>query len=73
MNPKSQESGTTEVGTLLEWENQVAVDSGTSSIGWVSLGALLMMVGIPLAFPVGNSADMVAVIENTGSAPHLWQ
>ena len=66
-----EESGIGDYGGgqfLLEWENQIVVDSGTPSIGWVSLGAV-DAGGNPVEnISVGNSADMVAVIENTGSA-----
>ena len=66
-----EESGIGDYGGgqfLLGWESQVVVDSGTPSIGWVSLGAVDDS-GNPIEnISVGNSANMVAVIENTGSA-----
>ena len=66
-----EESGIGDYGGgqfLLGWENQVVVDGGTPSIGWVSLGAVDGS-GNPIEnISVGNSANMVAVIENTGSA-----
>ena len=53
---------------LLGWENQVVVDSGTPSIGWVSLGAVDDNGNPTENVSVGSSANMAAVIENTGSA-----
>ena len=66
-----EESGIGDYGGgqfLLGWENQVVVDSGTPSIGWVSLGAVDEGGNPTENISVGNSANMVAVIENTGSA-----
>ena len=66
-----EESGIGDYGGgqfLLGWDNQVVVDSGIPSIGWVSLGAVDDSGNTIENISVGNSANMVAVIENTGSA-----
>ncbi len=66
-----EESGIGDYGGgqfLLGWDNQVVVDSGIPSIGWVSLGVVDDSGNTIENISVGNSANMVAVIENTGSA-----
>ena len=66
-----EESGIGDYGGgqfLLEWENRVVVDRGTPNIRWVSLGAIDDSGNPVENISVGNSANMVAVIENTGSA-----
>ena len=66
-----EESGIGDYGGgqfLLGWDNRVVVDSGIPSIGWVSLGAVDDSGNTIENISVGNSANMVAVIENTGSA-----
>tara|TARA_B100000683_G_scaffold72098_1_gene70608 strand:- start:5 stop:1780 length:1776 start_codon:yes stop_codon:yes gene_type:complete len=66
-----EESGIGDYGGgqfLLGWEDQVVVNSGIPSIGWVSLGAVDDSGNTIENISVGNSANMVAVIENTGSA-----
>ena len=66
-----EESGIGDYGGgqfLLGWDSRVVVDSGIPSIGWVSLGAVDDSGNTIENISVGNSANMVAVIENTGSA-----
>mgnify|MGYP001161015490 CR=1 FL=1 len=53
----------------LGWVNEIVVDSGTPMIEWVSLNALDGGGSTTDHASVGDSANMAAIIENSGTAP----